>query len=820
MLSRFLRRCCCIDCPVHPGSCDKQKLLQLISDCPTEFIVRPTSTEARSLYRAEDIEDSDEAYRFRALLDNKIAILYIELYMVDLKLLPVMKCWKQITELKFGDPSSTGVNEWWVLNAKLEGILVDHIMHDEYMMTEILGPNELTEWQELLSSSGVDADKISSSICILESLQARCFAALFQGFVEFTSTAEYEQMLESIRCKHNSVSAIDFECRRFIAEGAFGVVVECVRKFTGNAYAVKVLSKGKIAADGYKAHEEQQVLALCSHPFVVKLAFAYQTPTCVMLAMELASTDLAAEAKRRGGNLPVDSVAFYAAEVTSALCYLHSHRVLHRDVKPSNILLMSDGHAVLGDFGAAVRLPSGVPVADEVELGFHSASTSTRRCLCRLTAVDLAAFNVKEDWARLDRPCPRCGIGAVPGEPWPSRAFTYTGTVDFMAPEMGALADKSRIEPDANSTVDAETAAAGAVAGYSNGVDWWSLGVSLFKLSTGRMPLESLNTNTAAIPVQHGFIDWTAVNADNSGGGGGGDRYIALTRRLYQNVDYTSVARELPVLANFLGSLLQVNEADRLGCDLGVGVGGAEGGGIHSGGVHGSSSAKSCSSSNRTQPGSWSKGRIGGGARASPHFAGAGSDPNGSGAPSMPAVKQHALFADVKWAKLDAKRLPPPLVPSDLPCDRPSVASPTNDRGRSNFSLSSALGFGQAVDPAVTDASLVDILQQHKHGQWLHPPVLSQRSEDYFGQWDFVSSAELKEEMLQVTKNKLTRAHKKAKARRQHKNGRFTDRISMILAEGRTDVEVETGSSDGSGAGGRAHVRVHAASTTLSDTVA
>ena len=48
---------------------------------------------------------------------------------------------------------------------------------------------------------------------------------------------------------------------------------------------------------------------------------------------------------------PVPRARFYAAEITSAIGFLHNLNVVYRDLKPENILLDSDGHVVLTDFG-------------------------------------------------------------------------------------------------------------------------------------------------------------------------------------------------------------------------------------------------------------------------------------------------------------------------------------------------------------------------------------------------------------------------------------------------------------------------------------
>jgi 3-phosphoinositide dependent protein kinase-1 len=54
----------------------------------------------------------------------------------------------------------------------------------------------------------------------------------------------------------------------------------------------------------------------------------------------------------RKGRLSEDEARFYAAEIVDILEYLHSAGLIHRDVKPENLLLTSDGHIKIADFGS------------------------------------------------------------------------------------------------------------------------------------------------------------------------------------------------------------------------------------------------------------------------------------------------------------------------------------------------------------------------------------------------------------------------------------------------------------------------------------
>ena len=58
----------------------------------------------------------------------------------------------------------------------------------------------------------------------------------------------------------------------------------------------------------------------------------------------------------RNGPLGEECTRFYAAEIALALDYLHSQRIVHRDIKPDNLLLNQDGHIHLTDFNVAVRV--------------------------------------------------------------------------------------------------------------------------------------------------------------------------------------------------------------------------------------------------------------------------------------------------------------------------------------------------------------------------------------------------------------------------------------------------------------------------------
>jgi len=98
---------------------------------------------------------------------------------------------------------------------------------------------------------------------------------------------------------------------------------------------------------------ERDVLTAASSSWLVRLLYAFQDPKYVYLAMEYVPGGELFYYIRLYGNLSTEITRFYCAEIILVIEYLHSRNLIYRDLNPENILLDSEGHLKLTDFGFA-----------------------------------------------------------------------------------------------------------------------------------------------------------------------------------------------------------------------------------------------------------------------------------------------------------------------------------------------------------------------------------------------------------------------------------------------------------------------------------
>uniref|UniRef100_A0A803P7X4 non-specific serine/threonine protein kinase n=1 Tax=Cannabis sativa TaxID=3483 RepID=A0A803P7X4_CANSA len=264
-----------------------------------------------------------------------------------------------------------------------------------------------------------------------------------------------------VHSSRDRTSIDDFEIIKPISRGAFGRVFLAKKRTTGDLFAIKVLKKAdmirKNAVESILA--ERDILISVRNPFVVRFFYSFTCRENLYLVMEYLNGGDLYSLLRNLGCLEEDVARVYIAEVVLALEYLHSLRVVHRDLKPDNLLIAHDGHIKLASFGLSkVGL-----INSTDDLSGPAVSTTS------LMAEDEPELSLSEHQQEK------------------RKKRSAVGTPDYLAPEilLGT--------------------------GHGTTADWWSVGVILFELIVGIPPFNAEHPQTIFDNILNRKIPWPRV---------------------------------------------------------------------------------------------------------------------------------------------------------------------------------------------------------------------------------------------------------------------------------------------------------------------
>ena len=147
----------------------------------------------------------------------------------------------------------------------------------------------------------------------------------------------------------------EFEIGRELGRGGMAAVFLAHEISLDRKVAIKVMSPGLFLGEGMveRFKHEAITIAHLHHPNIVSVYSVRQAEGLHFFVMRYVQGRSLEHVVQRAGRLPLPVVRSILHQVGSALTYAHRSRVIHRDIKPGNILIDEDGNAVVTDFGIA-----------------------------------------------------------------------------------------------------------------------------------------------------------------------------------------------------------------------------------------------------------------------------------------------------------------------------------------------------------------------------------------------------------------------------------------------------------------------------------
>ncbi|XP_051907836.1 microtubule-associated serine/threonine-protein kinase 4-like [Hippocampus zosterae] len=179
------------------------------------------------------------------------------------------------------------------------------------------------------------------------------FSSSDSGIAQTPETEDCSQSLSGALRSRRKPCELDFELTKLISNGAYGAVYLVRHKESKQRFAMKKINKQNLMLRNQiqQAFVERDILTFAENPFVVSMFCSFETRRHLCMVMEYVEGGDCATLLKNMGPLPVDMARMYFAETVLALEYLHNYGVVHRDLKPDNLLVTSMGHIKLTDFG-------------------------------------------------------------------------------------------------------------------------------------------------------------------------------------------------------------------------------------------------------------------------------------------------------------------------------------------------------------------------------------------------------------------------------------------------------------------------------------
>ncbi|HEV2655365.1 MAG TPA: serine/threonine-protein kinase [Ktedonobacteraceae bacterium] len=141
---------------------------------------------------------------------------------------------------------------------------------------------------------------------------------------------------------------------RLLGRGGFADVYLGEHMYLGTLAAIKVLNAQLTVDEVEQFRQEARTIAQLEYPHIIRVLDFGVDDSVPFLVMGYAPNGTLRQRYPRGTRLPLEKILYYVNDIAGALQYAHDQKLIHRDVKPENMLLGRNEEVLLSDFGLAV----------------------------------------------------------------------------------------------------------------------------------------------------------------------------------------------------------------------------------------------------------------------------------------------------------------------------------------------------------------------------------------------------------------------------------------------------------------------------------
>ena len=146
-----------------------------------------------------------------------------------------------------------------------------------------------------------------------------------------------------------------YDILEVIGEGGMAVVYKALDNRLNRNVAVKIMRDDTAADEEFRRRfcAESHAVAMLSHPNIVAVYDVSHSDVVEYIVMELVDGITLRQYMDKKGALSWREVLHFTKQMAKALMHAHERGIIHRDIKPQNIMLLRDGTIKVGDFGIA-----------------------------------------------------------------------------------------------------------------------------------------------------------------------------------------------------------------------------------------------------------------------------------------------------------------------------------------------------------------------------------------------------------------------------------------------------------------------------------